>query len=830
MKRAIDDRAHTLAVHEAAGDKIEQAIDHAELARLFVQSGRTEQAFAHLDVAEPLAKTIDDPTLRVHLLRIRAEALMASGQFEQTVDVYRTAMAISRRLNDESGQAEIYTSTGWAFQSLGKTPNALNCYQAALYLFAKIGDEDGEVRTRLAIGSLYQSIGEEKKALEQLNKALPKASNSQHARILMSFAEIFESHDKPLPALQRYYQAKSLLESTGDFALEAAILAGIGRCNLALGHYDEALYAFELARIRMKEVGNGAGEAGIIASIGELNYWIAITSPTADPSRRFKQAAHDFDEALPLMTAVGDRTGEIGVLTNTGLVFDAWGKSREALGYYLQALQKMDELQTSARLEEFRIDLAGQSAGLYQRAVQLEIKLHHDELAFELSERARARTFLDQLGNSRINLKNHMAGDFSKREDRLRKQNISLERQLGQELAKAGPEVDPEGIRSLQSRLVVVRKEYADAISDLKLASPEYASFLSISPLTLKDAQRQLSPDVTVVSYFTTRDLTLAFVITKDSFHVSKLSVTEPELSWAVATLLDFSGPNDAPALERLHKWLIAPIKSHLKTPVLAIVPHGVLHDLPFAALTSDGQHYLADSYSLFLLPSVSVLPYIRGRAKPVGNKVLVLANNGEEGFPQLSYAYKEAEAVGSLFDSKPILGDAATATVLRTHAGDFGIVHVIAHIDHEGQNPEFSRLILGQGKDKEGPLELDQVLGLDLRKTSLVVLSGCQSQKGKRSRGDDVTGLSRAFIYAGSPSVVASLWSVDDEATQQLMIAFYTHLKEGFSKAAALRSAQMDVRQKFPQPYYWAGFVLMGDPGQADTSNLMANSTDRSK
>jgi CHAT domain-containing protein len=102
----------------------------------------------------------------------------------------------------------------------------------------------------------------------------------------------------------------------------------------------------------------------------------------------------------------------------------------------------------------------------------------------------------------------------------------------------------------------------------------------------------------------------------------------------------------------------------------------------------------------------------------------------------------------------------------------------------------------LGQSKEDDGALELNGVLGLDLRKTSLVVLSGCRGQSGNWSRGDDVTALNRAFMYAGAPSVIASLWSVDDDATQQLMIAFYSHLKEGLSKAEALRAAQIEVRR----------------------------------
>jgi tetratricopeptide (TPR) repeat protein len=674
------------------------------------------------------------------------------------------------------------------------------------------------------MGSLYQSLGEFKQAAEQYKNASVFASDEQIARMLLSASEMHLALNHPGPALRALEKAAKLLGSTSDPMLEGAILAAIGRSHMIAGNFQEARYDFERAKAKVKESGNTAGEAGIMASIAELNYWMAISSPTLN-SGRFKDALHDYNQALALMRTVGDRSGEIGVLTNIGLVFDAWGKSREAVTSYLQALHKMEELQTAARLEEFRIDLASQSAALYQRTVQLEVDLHRDQDAFELSERARARIFLDQLGNKRLDLKNQPPPDFSKREAELRQDNISLERQLGQEMSKPSLEWNADRIRVLQSKLAKVRTEYVQSVQQLRVANPEYASVLSISPLTLKDVQAQLAADVTVVSYFTTLGETLAFILTNNSFHVTKLPVTEQELSLGVATFLDFSGQNDVPSLKRLYKSLIAPLKGHLKTPILAVVPYGVLHDLPFAALTSDGQHYLGDSYALFTLPSASVLPYIRARSKPTGYTVLVMANNEDDGLPRLSHAYDEARSVASFFDSVPFLGDAATASTFQAHAGDYDILHLIAHIEPDENNPGFSRIGLGRGKDNEGPLELDQVLGLDLRKTSLVVLSGCQSQKGRRTRGDDVIGLSRAFIYAGSPSVLASLWSVDDDATKQLMAAFYTHLKEGLSKAEALRAAQVDTRNKYPNPYYWAGFVLTGDPGSSTGTNLLAKS-----
>jgi len=827
VTKAIENSERTLALSESAGDKVGQITNHAALAQLLAQQGRIDQAFIHIGVAETMTKTVSDPRLQVSILQTKGAAYMSSGEFEKSLDAYREAMKISRSLNDDASQAELFASSGWAFQSLGNVPRALGCYESAITLFTKVGNKDGEVRTRLGIGSLYQSIGEPQKASEQYMKAAPSASDEQYARMLVSIAEIHQSRNRPLEALTRYKKALSLIRSTNDPSLEGAIWTGMGRTHMASGSYQIAQDYFERARVKVKESGNQLAEAGIIASIGELNYWIALDSPGRNPKPRFLEALKNYNVALPMMHEAGDRAGEIGILTNTGLVYDAWGKPREALPYYLEALHRMDELETSARLEEFRLDLAGQSASLYQRAILLEASLHHMQEAFDLSERARARTFLDQLGNHRIALGSHMPADFSIREEKLRQENILLQRQLGQELAKPGPDVNPDRMREIQARLMAVRKDYEDLVSQLKLSTPEYASFLSISPLTLREAQQQLAPDVTVLSYYTSPEMTLAFVLTRNNFHVSKLSVTELQLFMAVTTFLDFSGQSGVPpSLKLLYKSLIAPVKSQLKTSKLAVVPYGVLHGLPFGALTPDGQHFLTDSYAVFYLPSVSALPYIRARVKPGGNQALVLANDQEVGLPRLSYAEGEARAVASLWGAQPLLGDDATTSVLRSKAGNYDIVHLIAHFDLDSQHPQSSRIILGQGKGNEGPLELNDVFGLDLRKTNLVVLSGCQSQRGSRTRGDDVIGLSRAFIYAGSPSVIASLWSVDDDATQQLMIAFYTHLKEGLSKAEALRSAQADIRHKYPNPFYWAGFVLTGDPGQAGTSNLLASST----
>jgi hypothetical protein len=117
---------------------------------------------------------------------------------------------------------------------------------------------------------------------------------------------------------------------------------------------------------------------------------------------------------------------------------------------------------------------------------------------------------------------------------------------------------------------------------------------------------------------------------------------------------------------------------------------------------------------------------------------------------------------------------------------------------------------------EQDGRLEVQEVFNLDLHEANLVVLSACETALGEQSRGDELVGLSRAFLYAGSPVVVASLWPVEDEATGVLMTAFHRQIQAGVGPAAALTSAQAEVRrqEKWAAPYYWAGFVVIGDGG----------------
>jgi CHAT domain-containing protein len=222
-------------------------------------------------------------------------------------------------------------------------------------------------------------------------------------------------------------------------------------------------------------------------------------------------------------------------------------------------------------------------------------------------------------------------------------------------------------------------------------------------------------------------------------------------------------------------------------------------------------------------LPSASSLRYIQQHAIQATNNGAVVFGNPatkETGLPTLPFAAAEADAVAKTLGVSDFTGKTATELQLRESVKGAAILHMAAHGAYNQHNPLYSVLYLAPDADGkyDGRLEVHEIFGLNLKGSQLVVLSACETQIGQLSTGDEVVGMTRAFMFAGSPSVLASLWRVDDEATQALMTAFYKHWREeGMNKAEALQAAQAEVRAnpKWQSPYYWAAFVLSGDVGK---------------
>ena len=299
---------------------------------------------------------------------------------------------------------------------------------------------------------------------------------------------------------------------------------------------------------------------------------------------------------------------------------------------------------------------------------------------------------------------------------------------------------------------------------------------------------------------------------------------------------------------QELYRLLIAPAVPHIKGKELLIVPHDVLHYLPFQGLLGSDARYLIEKYPVYYLSSSSLMQFTKEKRRAGTNDKVLAFGNPDLGDPEknLEFAELEAKEVKAAYpESSVYVGKEATEEKSKTLSANRDILHFATHAKLNEDDPLSSAVLLAREDKEDGRLEVREIFGMDL-KANLVVLSGCETGLGKLSTGDELVGLTRAFIYAGTPSVVASLWSVDDSSTAHLMASFYRNLKT-MSKVEALRQAQLElirgegrsdllarrgvggigklgetvkseslsqgpVSISTSRPYFWAPFILVGD------------------
>jgi CHAT domain-containing protein len=340
---------------------------------------------------------------------------------------------------------------------------------------------------------------------------------------------------------------------------------------------------------------------------------------------------------------------------------------------------------------------------------------------------------------------------------------------------------------------------------------------------------------VVLAEYFTTDEGTMLFIGRSDleQPQLYQFDVSREDLWWWQHTFEDLAG--DEPSSWDVDAWqyqlgrLTEPISTWSNEGDLVwIVPHRELHRLPLHALKI-GDRYLIERNPVCYAPSASMMQFCRTKRTGRRQNALVVGDSLND----LSYARAEAHTVANLFNTEPLLGNRATKSTIKDHLNEnrsgLDILHFACHGEYDFRISLNSRIKLApddtgngsDGGDENPDLTAEEILGLEMQ-ADLVTLSACESGVSEHRPGDELIGLTRSLIYAGTPSVLASLWSVHDRSTNILMKRFYDSLLSGtsyrgrpnMSKAYALQTAQRHVLSltDFEHPYYWAPFVLVGD------------------
>jgi CHAT domain-containing protein len=264
--------------------------------------------------------------------------------------------------------------------------------------------------------------------------------------------------------------------------------------------------------------------------------------------------------------------------------------------------------------------------------------------------------------------------------------------------------------------------------------------------------------------------------------------------------------------LQHLYGELMAPVLALLEVEAhtgalaeLVIVPHGLLHQLPFHAFF-DGEQYLLERLSISYAPSATVFTLCQERQpRPAGQAVILAVPDA-----QIPAAAHEAGAVAERLQARlgqvqSLIAEAATRSALHQAADRARILHLSCHGLFRQDTPMFSALKLA-----DGWITAAELAQLDLR-GALVTLSACESGRSQVLGGDEILGLTYAVLSAGAASLIVSQWLVPDQATAELMTECYRALDQGRDLALALRTAQRHVMTRYPHPYYWASFILVG-------------------
>lgn len=774
---ALDNHEQALATRRELGDRNGEQTSLNNIGLVYHTLGQDQRALQLYEQALAIARELGNRAGEGIVLGNMGSVLHQQAQFQPALERFEQALGIARAIGNRPGESTALNNQAGVYVDLGLYPAALEAYQASLAISREVGDRSGESRTLNNIGQLYDT--------QQLRQE----------------------------ALDLYDQALAIARDLGDRSNEATVLNNIGATYRALGNTDEALARAQEVLSIQQDLGERASEGIALNNLGTAN----------EDKGDYDAARGLYENALTVAREVGIRELEGAALGNLVALDEKLGNLEPANQRCDELISVYEDIMSAVTIEELKTSLSDLTAAAYEHCARIRMHLGQPEAAFNLTERARARTLLEQLARGQVDIRQGADAELVAAEQSLRLELISLQRSLQEERGKRAAQQNREVIDSLSSQVAVKQREYTDVVTRLKLANPEYASLVSVDPLTLPDVQALLDDRTTLLSYFVTKDATndvtkestLVFVITRDSFTAVELPIGDTTLRGPLEQRTFARDRGALDSLQDLYTVLVAPVRDQLRTPRVGVIPHGVLHYLPFAALR-DGEQYFGEQVTLFTLPSASTLPFVQQKRKgEVGANLLAMAQGQPTGaLAPLPNVDQEARTIADLYGTTPLLGGQATEAAFKADAGSFRILHLASHGEYNPNNPLFSRLVLGPGGSDDGSLEVHEVYGLDLAQADLVVLSACETSLGARSRGDDVVGLNRAFIYAGTPSVVASLWSVNDQATGELMRAFYGHLEEGMGKAEALQAAQAEIRARYPHPFYWAPFVLTGDPG----------------
>jgi len=748
-----------LSMYQALGMKLGMAMALEKLSAIYRAFGDHRRAF---DCAQrSLRLSEEEKNRRSIVLALNELAIIYGLQNnpEQSLAHQERAVEIARELGDKILVATMQHDVAAEHMRLHNYKRAMEIYQELLKQTEGFGDKGGAAMVRDQIGKVFAVQGKFTDALSNYQQALTDLEAAKMRRgsvvVLIDVARLYLKQEKYAEALPAAQQAVALARETGRQLDVSLALTCLGYCQLGLNSLPEARQSFSEA--------------------------VSITEKLRS------QAA---------------------------------GGVEECQRYFAEGLEA------------------------HQGLVSVLVKEGKTDEALVLGERAKARGLLDILQQGQVSVQKAMTTEERGQEQQLKSELTRLNKQLGREAASKATET--------QALLDKTRLKYEAFQNSLYAAHPELKVQRGEASIIKPQELTNLLPDdrTALLEYVVTDDNVFLFVVTR--------AATQPNVETQVHTLTikreDLATQTEAfrqqlarrdlgfrNSATKLYELLLKPAAAQLRgRSNLVVVPDDSLWDLPFQALLSNNDHFLIEDAAIAYAPSLTVLREMTRRQKnpaaaPPSATLLALGNPSfsketanhasarrDGGLSPLPEAQQEVAALRRLYGvsrSKVYSGDAASEDRVKREAGQARILHFATHGMLNNASPMYSHLALAEGgPNEDGLLEAWELMQLDLH-ADLAVLSACETARGRIGAGEGMIGFSWAMFIAGVPSLVVSQWEVESAGTRDLMINFHRGLLSTApatkpTKAEALRQAALKL-MKDPatnHPFYWAGFVLIGD------------------
>lgn len=891
--------AASLALEEAHGTPEDAVETRLGLANIDLELGRTDEALAGFEAALAFYHNRPDAAGEALVLGNLGVLAEMTGRFGDALRLHEESLRLKERLGDRPGIALTLGNVGVVWLLVGDPEQALDWFQRSLAAARAIPDAVTEARAHSNLGAARLQLGRFRPAAQALERALDHyrrlGDDVSVAEVLGNFAALRKAVGDYAGAADDFRTLLETFRAQGRRPDEAVTLLNLGAVEELLGHRTDALAHLEASLALRRELTDRFGEALTLNNLAEVRlragqpdaaqalYESALElardlgarteltrallglGDVAAARDRIGEAQRLFEEASRTATTSGDFEARVGAFQKLANVCRRQGNWAAAIDAYRQALREIEtafgELGAPAQQVAF-LDL---HSPVYHQLASCFAQAGRPDEALRTLEAGRARALEQALrsggGWFQGRLDPETARQLRSLESRARVAQCEVRTLAAESSPKPGSlDAARERLARARGELLRFEERLQNRLADpVALATrwtevPEQPVVPVAGTESVLFVEYLVGEERSYVFSFRGRPPSEAGASAREQrVSVNAIEATASELETAVSTFrhrLDIRYPRlPIPEGTRLHQWLIAPLRDHLRAgDLLCVIPDGALWELPFQALSGPEGRYLIADHAIAYAPSWHGLVAIRTWADrrrsratastsepPLELDLLAMANPALGptrpallpllGAPvAIPGTEAQARRIVELFQprSRLYVGAEATEARVRALAGRARILHLATHGVFEPADPMFSGLLLTPGPEDDGYWDAREILQTDLR-ADLVVLSACESGRGRIRRGEGLWGLAWALFVAGSPAHVLSQWAVADESTAALMTAFYQHLQgkegAGLHKAEALRQAQLELLEgrvgpagQYTHPFYWAPFVLMGD------------------